>query len=109
MNKDVEIEEGSGNIFSDLGYHDPEISLLKSRLAQRIAELIERQGVSRAKAADLLGVDQPKVSKLLRGQLKDFSTDRLFRFLNALNQDIEIVIKPKSDRDKVAEIRILAA
>jgi predicted XRE-type DNA-binding protein len=108
MNKNVEIEQGSGNIFSDLGYHDPESSLLKSRLAQRIAELIERQSISQVKAGELLGIDQPKVSKLLRGQLEDFSTDHLFRFLNALNQDIEIVIRQKTDSEK-AEIRVLAA
>jgi predicted XRE-type DNA-binding protein len=108
MSDKVEIEEGSGNVFADLDYPNAEEAFTKSRLAQRIAELIERQGVSQAKAGELLGIDQPKVSKLLRGQLKDFSTDRLFRFLNALNQDIEIVIKQKTDSEK-AEIRVLAA
>ena len=72
-----------------------EEALAKSRLAQGIAEIIEKQHLTQVQAAALLGSDQPKVSKLLRGQLREFSTDRLFRFLNALDQDVEIVVKHK--------------
>jgi predicted XRE-type DNA-binding protein len=96
MTENIDVEESSGNVFADLGYPNPQEALAKARLAQRIAELIEEQNLTQVQAAVLLGIDQPKVSKLIRGQLREFSTDRLFRFLNALDQDIEIVIKRKS-------------
>ena len=95
MSDRISVEEGSGNVFADLGFPDAEEALAKSRLAQRIAEVIEQRGLTQVEAASLLGVDQPKISKLLRGQLREFSTDRLFRFLKALNQDIEIVVREK--------------
>ena len=94
------VEESSGNVFADLGYPNAEEALAKSRLAQRIAEVIEKRALTQVQAASVLGIDQPKVSKLLRGQLRDFSTDRLFRFLNALDQDVEIVVRDKSPRCK---------
>ena len=67
--------------------------LAKSRLAQRIAALLEAQNLTPVPAATLLGLDPPKVSKLLRGQRREFSTDRLFRVLNALPQAVEIVLR----------------
>ena len=82
MTKTIEVEESSGNVFADIGHPNPEEALAKSRLAQRIAELIEEQNLTQVQAATLLGIDQPKVSKLIRGQLREFSTERLFRFLN---------------------------
>ena len=88
MTKTIEVEESSGNVFADIGHPNPEEALAKSRLAQRIAELIEEQNLTQVQAAALLGIDQPKVSKLIRGQLREFSTDRLFRFLNALRSCI---------------------
>lgn len=78
---DLKVEESSGNVFADLGFPHAEEALAKSRLAQCIAEIIEKQHLTQVQAAALLGIDQPKVSKLLRGQLREFSTDRLFRFL----------------------------
>lgn len=109
MSKEIEVEKSSGNVFADLGHANPEEALAKSRLAQRIAELIEEQDLTQLQAAELLGVDQPKVSKLIRGQLREFSTDRLFRFLNALNQDIEIVIKEKPRSRRQATLSVVPA
>jgi predicted XRE-type DNA-binding protein len=90
----VLIEESSGNVFADLGLKDPEGLLAKAELVQRIADIIVERKLTQARAAKLLGIDQPKVSSLLRGKLEGFSTDRLFRFLNALGSDVEIVIRP---------------
>ncbi len=95
MSSKTKIAKSSGNVFADLGYPDAEEAKAKSQLAQRIAELITEQSLTQVKAAKLLGIDQPKVSKLIRGQLREFSTERLFHFLNALNQDVEIVIRQK--------------
>ena len=109
MSDDIIVEESSGNVFADLGYPDAEEMLAKSRLAQRIAELIEKQNLTQVQAASILGIDQPKISKLMRGQLREFSTDRLFRFLNAMNQDVEIVIREKPQERKQAILSVIAA
>lgn len=109
MNTDIPVEESSGNVFADLGYPNAEEALTKSRLAQRIAEILKRKRLTQAQAADLLGIDQPKVSKLLRGKLREFSTDRLFRFLNALDQDVEIVVKRKPRSRRQATVSVTAA
>ncbi len=95
---DNRVTESSGNVFADLGLPDAEEALAKARLAQRIAAVIEKKKLTQVQAANLLRIDQPKISALLRGRLTGFSTERLFRFLNALDQDIEIVIREKPRR-----------
>lgn len=88
----VAFEVGSGNVFADLGLPDAEERQTKARLAAQIADLLA--DTTQKEAAALLGIDQPKVSKLLRGQLRGFSTDRLMGFLTLLGQNIEIRISP---------------
>jgi predicted XRE-type DNA-binding protein len=73
------IIEGSGNVFADLGFANPELERLKFRLVQQIATVIERRGLTQSGAAEILGIDQPKVSALLRGRFGGYSTDRLLR------------------------------
>src|SRR5271163_346337 len=90
----IAIEESSGNVFADLGLENPAELLAKAELVQRISDIIAERKLTQVRAAKLLGIDQPKVSALLRGKLGGFSTDRLFRFLNALGSDVEIVIRP---------------
>ena len=109
MDENIEIEKSSGNVFADMGYSNPEEALVKSRLAQRIAELIKEQNLTQMQAAALLRIDQPKISRLIRGQLREFSTERLFRFLNALNQDIEIIIKQKPETRQRATLSVIPA
>jgi len=88
------IEPSSGNVFADLGLKNPEELLAKAELVQRISEILAERKLTQAGAAKLLGIDQPKVSSLLRGKLEGFSIDRLFRFLNALGRDVEISVRP---------------
>jgi predicted XRE-type DNA-binding protein len=90
-----EVEEGSGNVFADLEMPNPGEMLAKAELARRICDILAERKLTQTKAAAVLGVDQPKVSALMRGKLDGFSTDRLFRFLNALGRDVEIVIRPE--------------
>ncbi len=104
----VSVEESSGNVFADLGLKNPEELLAKAQLVQRIADIIAERKLTQARAAKLLGVDQPKVSALLRGKLEGFSTDRLFRFLNALGRDVEIIIRP-ARHDAEADTRVISA
>jgi predicted XRE-type DNA-binding protein len=102
------IEQSSGNVFADLGLNNPAELLAKAELVQRIADIIAERKLTQVRAAKLLGVDQPKVSALLRGKLDGFSIDRLFRFLNALGRDVEIVIRP-AKHVKEAETKVVSA
>jgi predicted XRE-type DNA-binding protein len=95
MSDEEVVHASSGNVFADLGLPDAEERAVKADLAQQIGEIIAQQGWTQAQAALALGIDQPKVSALLRGRLSGFSTDRLLRFLNDLEQDVEIVVTPK--------------
>ena len=97
---------GGGNVFADLGLAHPEQRLAKARLAAEIGEIIRAGGMTQSEAGKLLGIDQPKVSMLMRGQLKDFSMERLFQFLNRLGRDIEIGIR-RAPRGQ-AGLRVLA-
>jgi predicted XRE-type DNA-binding protein len=104
--KAVPIEPSSGNVFADLGLKNPEELLAKAELVQRIADIIAERKLTQVRAAKLLGIDQPKVSALLKGKLDGFSTDRLFRFLNALGRDVESVIRP-AEPSHEAETRVV--
>jgi hypothetical protein len=106
MDETIEIEESSGNVFADLGFPNPEEHLLKAELALQISKAISRHRYTQTEAAARMGIDQPKVSKLIRGHLREFSIDRLLRFLNALDQDIEIVIREKPKTRKKATLTV---
>lgn len=106
MSDDARFTDGSGNIYADLGFANPEEEQSKARLARRIAELIKERGLSQAAAADLLGIDQPKVSALQRGRLGGFSLERLMRFLTRLDQDIEITVRPKAPSSHQGRIAV---
>ena len=95
MNEETDVTQSTGNVFEDIGLPDAEEAHAKAEIAVRICEIIAERKLSQTKAAKVLGVDQPKVSALMRGRLEGFSSDRLFRFLNALGSDVEIVIKPR--------------
>jgi len=96
-------------VFADLGLIDAEEALAKAEIASRICAIIAESKLSQTRAAAILGIDQPKVSSLMRGRLEGFSSDRLFRFLNALDRDVEIVIKPKKRGAEHGRIRVVAA
>lgn len=102
------VRTGGGNVFADLGLADAGERLAKAELARQIGMLIRDAGLTQARAAARLGVDQPKVSALLRGRLKDFSTERLMRFVTALDRDIVIAIRHPQDHAR-ATVRVLAS
>lgn len=84
---------GSGNVFADLGFPNANEMLAKSELVRHINRIIEERGLTQVEAAELLGVNQPKVSALRRGRITDYSMDRLIRFLVALQQEVEITVR----------------
>jgi predicted XRE-type DNA-binding protein len=98
MNEEqIAVHEGSGNVFTDLGLPDAEELLVKAAVVSRLSDLIVGRGMTQAQVATLLGVDQPKISALLRGRLRGFSLERLLSFLIALDQDVDIVVRHKAE------------
>ena len=104
---DIPVTASSGNVFADLGLAEPEEELTKAQLATHIRQIIKRRRITQRAAAALMGIDQPKVSALLNGRLTNFSSGRLMRLLNALGQDVEIVVKAKPRGRGLGRIRVL--
>ena len=95
---DVKIERGSGNVFVDLGRPDADVQLLKAELVTRIDDIIRRRRLTQTQAAGLLGLSQLDVSRLLRGNFREYSVERLLRLLLALGRDVEIIVRKPSSR-----------
>jgi len=91
---ELKMTPSSGNVFEDLGYRNADEHLLKAKFAMIINKIIKEKNLTQVNAAKLLDIDQPKISRLSRGQLSGFSIDKLIVFLILLNQDIEVTIKP---------------
>jgi predicted XRE-type DNA-binding protein len=102
----MRVTPSSGNVFADLGFPDAEELKAKADLVIQIIQIIEERGLKQAEAAEIMGIDQPKVSALVRGKLDGFSMTRLYRFLNALGMDIEIVVKPMTGSRKQATLLV---
>jgi predicted XRE-type DNA-binding protein len=98
------VETGSGNVFADLGLSNPEERFAKAQLVHRISEIIKERKLTQAKAGEILGIDQTKVSKLVRGRLSEFSTSTLLEYLTRLDRDIEIVVRPKPSSKEAASL-----
>ncbi len=91
-------EVSSGNVFQDIGIPNADEHLIKAQLVFKIDTILKRRQLKQTEAASLLSISQPDVSKLLRGEFRQFSVERLLRFLVALNQDVEIIVKPHRSR-----------
>jgi predicted XRE-type DNA-binding protein len=100
------VQTGTGNVFADLGLPNPEERLAKAQLVQRISEIIKERKLTQIKAGDILGIDQAKVSKLVRGRLSEFSTSTLMEYLTRLDQDVEIVVRPKPSTKATASLLV---
>jgi predicted XRE-type DNA-binding protein len=97
-------ERSTGNVFADLGLADAGEHLIKAGLVVRIDRTIRQRKLTQAAAAELMGIDQPKISAMLGGRFRGYSVERLMRFLVALGHDVEIVVKPK--KHGTAELRV---
>ncbi|MGB4592336.1 MAG: helix-turn-helix transcriptional regulator [Coriobacteriia bacterium] len=96
----------SGNVFADLGLPQSDELLAKAALANQIASIITHRHLTQSQAAAILGTGQPKVSDLVAGRLDGFSIERLIRFLNALDRDVQIVVSPKPRSRETALLRV---
>jgi predicted XRE-type DNA-binding protein len=100
-------EMGSRNVFKDIGVPNAEEHLIKAQLVFKIDRIMKNRGLKQVEAAKLFGVRQPDVSKMLRGEFRQFSVERLLRFLVALDQDVEIVIRPHRRRGNAPALQVL--
>jgi predicted XRE-type DNA-binding protein len=90
-------EVGGRNVFQDIGVPNADEHLVKAQLVYKIDTIMKKRQMKQTEAAALFGVRQPDVSKMLRGDFRQFSVERLLRFLVKLDQDVEIVVRPHHD------------
>ena len=99
-------ETGSRNVFKDLGVPNADEHLVKAQLVFKIDSIMKQRRLKQVEAAALFGVRQPDISMMLRGEFRQFSVERLLRFLVALNQDVEIVVKPHRGRSSAPALHV---
>jgi predicted XRE-type DNA-binding protein len=102
------ITHGTTNVFDDLGYTDAAERQIKTRLALAVNDLLKGRKLKQREISEVLGVPQPKVSALKNYRLDQFSVEKLMEFLTALNQDVEIMIRPHANRAEAGQISVLA-
>ena len=103
-----QVVRGSGNVFADLGLPEAKELHTKLRLAYAINEIVDGRRLTQARAAEVLGVPQPKISSLKNYKLEGFSVERLMTFLTSLDRDVEISIRKRTSRTP-AKITVVAA
>ncbi|MCH8040721.1 MAG: XRE family transcriptional regulator [Nitrospinae bacterium] len=106
MKKKEKFEKSSGNVFADLGLEDSEELRLKAELGAEIFRILNRRKLTQADAAELLGIDQPQVSRLKNGEFNRFSVSRLFSFLNRLNRKVEVRVSRYRRGDRYQEVHV---
>jgi len=109
MKRRIAFERGSGNVFADIGLPNAAEHLIKAELVFKIDRLLKARKLKQVEAARLFGVKQPDISTMLRGDFRQFSVERLMRFLVLLGQDVEIVVKPHRGRRGDAQLRVAGA
>ncbi len=106
MRKKIAHETRTGDVFADIGLPNAGEHLVKAQLVFRIDGLMKKRNLKQAEAAKIFGVRQPDISKMLRGDFRQFSVERLMRFLVALGQDVEIVVTPHRGRKNTPQLRV---
>jgi len=103
---DIAIRRGTGNIFADLNFPDADTHLLKAQLMSRVQDTMRDRKLNQTEAARIMGVSQPDVSRMLRGQFRDVSVERIMRMLTKLGCEVDIVVKPHGRKKAFAAIHL---
>lgn len=101
----IEHVTSSGNVFADLGLSDPEERLVKSKLAAALQRSMIELGLTQTAASSLMGMPQPKLSKILRGRFDGISEAYITEGLRRLGHDVEIRVRPR--HEGVGTLRVL--
>jgi len=102
------IRRGTANIFADLGYGDADTHLLKAELVARIQDVVADRKLSQTAVAEIVGVSQPDISRMLKGRYREISVERIIRMLTRLGCEVDIVVKPGGRQEAFAAIHIAA-
>ena len=105
----TEVERGVGNVYEDLGLPDAQVMHVKATLAAKIGEIIQQRELTQAKAAEILGMGQPKLSGMLRGQFRGISEAKMLECLNRLGRDVQIVVKKPSRNKPIGSTSVVFA
>ena len=105
----VEIQQGGGNVYADLGFPDAEEMLVKAKLVAKISEIVRSKGLTQVETAKVLGLTQPKVSALLRGRFRGVSERKLIECLTHLGRDVEIVVRDAPRRRTSGRLSVVFA
>ena len=105
----MKIERGSGNVYADLGMTDADEMFMKGQLVTKIGEIIRDRGWTQQEAADVLGITQPKLSKMLRGQFRGISEAKMLECLAKLGRHVQIVVGPACQSSDVGRIEVVFA
>ena len=103
------IEMGSGNVFADLGYADADTHLFKAQLVMRLKDVLVSHSMTQIAAARATGVSQPDMSRILKGQFRDVSVERIMRMLTRLGCEVDVIVRPQGNVGQVAAIRFVEA
>jgi predicted XRE-type DNA-binding protein len=109
MDEEITVTGSVGNVFADLGFDNPEEEQLKAQLVREIRDILKGRRITQAKAAELLGLQQPDVSALVNGQATRFSIERLLRCIRRLDREVSIVITPSKNKEKATRNSTQAA
>ena len=105
----MEFERGSTNVYADLGLPDADEMLVKAQLASKIGDIIKRRRLTQVEAANIVGMPQPKLSGLLRGQFRGISETKMLNCLTRLGRGVKIVVGPARRRPGMGYIEVLPA
>ena len=102
----MKITQSSGNVYADIGVAQPEAMLVKAQLAQRVGSIISARKLTQREAAEIIGVPQPKLSNILRGQFRGVSEAKLMDCLLRLGNDVQIVVKPARRKASMGSLSV---
>jgi predicted XRE-type DNA-binding protein len=105
----IEIERGTTNVYADLGLPDAEFMLVKAKLASKIGEILDARGWTQQYAGQVLGIPQPKLSKMLRGQFRGISEAKMLECLTRLGRDIQIVFGSEQHANATGRVEVISA
>ncbi len=107
IEQDIQVHKSTGNVFVDLGLPSSQVDMLKVNIAHAITNTIVGRNLTQVAAGQIMGVDQAKVSALLRGRLSGFSVERLVSFLVKLGRDVDITIS-REHKNRQGRVRVKA-
>jgi len=105
----ITIEESSGNVYADIGSANADEMRVKAQLAAKISDIIQRRGWTQLQAAEVLGISQPKLSKMLRGQFRGISETKMLECLTRLGQHIQIIVGPADVTEQTGSVEVVFA